>query len=168
MMFLAKYWRVLAIAAGVALFAAYSWHLAREGDKRGYQRAQTEMSQRISEANAATAALEQRQREQSQKAAQAWESKRNELQSQVDGLLARKPVVRLCKPAGGAPLPGASTTPAGSHDAAGASFDTVSVGQDIGPAAVVLAAECERYRQQLSALQSWVSDTFERQGGDRP
>jgi hypothetical protein len=158
--FLLRYGKVLAVVAVVGAILAYHTIQLDKAEQRGYDRATAEMAQRVAQANAATAALEQRQREQSQKAAQAWESKRNELQSQVDGLLARKPVVRLCKPASGTPVPGAGSAASRPDDAAGASFDTVSMGQDIGPAAVVLAAECERYRSQLGALQAWVNEAL--------
>lgn len=161
MMFLAKYWRVLAVAGGLAaLLTLYSCQLDK-AEQRGYERATAEMSARVAIANAATAALEQRQRIQSEQAAVAWESKRNELQGQVDDLLRRGVSVRVCKPAASAaPLSGAGTTTAGTDGPAGRALDAVQAGRDVGTELVQLGAECERYRQQLIGLQSWVSEAL--------
>lgn len=157
MTFLLRYWRVLAAAAAAALILYAISHVINKAEARGYAAATAEMAAMVATANAATMALELRQREQSNKAAVAWESKRNELQSQVNGLLARGPVVRLCRPASSAPLPGASGTPGSFDEPTGKPIDAVQAGPDIGSAAVVFGGECERYRRQLSDLQSWVT-----------
>ena len=150
------------LAILLLLAGAWLWHgrAVRAADAAGYRRATAEMQARILQANAATAVLEEQQRAKTNAAAAAWESTRNDLQSQVDSLLARKPVVRLCKSASSAvPVPSATTSASQPDVAPFGSEPAVSVGPDIGAAAVVLAGECERYRNQLNALQVWVRET---------
>lgn len=160
MSFLARYWRVVAIllALGAVLIAIQ--RCTANAEHRGYQRARDDMSIEVNKANARTAALEQRQRAQSDAAAAAWEKQREDLQSRVDSLLTvTRPVVRLCREPRAAPV-SQPASPAGSFDdPAGGRIDAVSLGPDIGGAAVLLAGECERYRAQLSALQAWIIET---------
>jgi hypothetical protein len=161
LLFARRYWRVLAVSAAVAITLVLVSRCTDQAEQRGYDRATSEMAARVLAANAETEALEQRQRIQSQQAAQAWESKRNELQGQVDDLLARPPVVRLCKPAAASPAPvsGAGPATARPDDGAGRPVDSLQAGRDVGTQLVQLGAECERYRQQLSELQAWVMST---------
>lgn len=143
---------VLAIAAG------YAYHRVelRHARVAGYEAAEADMAARVTKANAATAALEQRQREQSQKASQAWESERNELQGQVVNLLARGVTVRVCKPAAsGGQLPGDGYSTASFDGTAWVDDAPLRSGPDIGPALAVYGGKCEEYARQLSALQEW-------------
>jgi hypothetical protein len=150
----------------VVIGTAYAYHRVElnKAHRAGYAAATAEMAARVAKANAETEALEQRQRIQSQRAAQAWESKRNELQGQVDTLLARGVSVRLCKPAAAraVSVPGATRTATSADDSAGRDVGAVQAGSNIGTQLVQLGAECERYRQQLSELQSWVSQALAR------
>jgi hypothetical protein len=159
MMFLLRYGKVLAISVAVAAVLVGINRCCAYHERRGYDLATAEMSAKVSEANARTAALEQRQREQSQKAAQAWEIERNELESKVAGVLAgQRPVVRLCKPApSGGTVPGAAAATASADEPAKARVDVLLAGPDIGVPMVQYGAECERYRAQLKALQEWVA-----------
>jgi hypothetical protein len=156
---LRRFWPVLA-AVGFGLLWWWSWQRGmHQAEQRGYDKARGEMAAQVAQANAETAALEQRQRVQSQQAAQAWESKRNELQGQVNTLLARGVSVRVCKPvASASPLPGASPATASPDDAARGNVGAVQAGPDVGTQLVQLGAECERYRQQLKSLQDWIVD----------
>lgn len=160
MAFLARYWRVLAIAAAVAGILILVTRCTEQAEQRGYNRATAEMAARVAKANAETAALEQRQRIQSERAAKSWESKRNALQSEVDRLVASRPVVRLCKPASAAPVPGTAESAGRIDDGAGRRIDALQAGPDVGLGLVQYGAECERIRQQLTGLQSWVSETL--------
>lgn len=157
--FLRAYGRVLVVAgAGAALLIAYT-HQVHTAEQRGYTRATAEMQARIAASNAKAAIIEQQQRWKADRAAANWESQRNALQSQLDTLLARRVSVRVCKPAatGAVTLP-AATEPAGqSHDGPVQRVDAVQMGPDVGDRVVQLAGECERYRQQLIALQAWVA-----------
>lgn len=158
--FFRRYAWVLAAAALVAIVLYAISRALESAEQTGYDRATAEMAARIAKANAATAALEQRQREQSQKAAQAWETQRNDLQSQVDRLLTvTRPAIRVCKPASAAPVPGASEPAGRIDDPAGGAIDAVPAERDIGVAMVQFGGECERYRAQLSALQAWITET---------
>lgn len=159
LLLLQRYWRIL-LAGAVAALLVWIWIYAlHKAESKGYQRAQAEMAARVAQANAATAALEQRQREQSQQAAQVWEKQRNELESQVARVLASplsRPVVRLCKPSSSGELPSASPATTGLDGATQQRVDALQMGPDIGGAATVLAGECESNRLKLIAVQSWV------------
>lgn len=158
MIYLAKYWRYAAIVAVLAGGWAYHRVQVNAAQRAGYAAAQADMTAQVAKANAATAALEKRQRDQSHKAAVAWESKRAQLESQVTGLLLKpRPAIRLCRDgAGGGQLPGPGSGASSFDGGPARRIDAVRVGNDIASAGVVLAAECERYRQQLSSLQEWV------------
>jgi hypothetical protein len=149
------------IAAVLAITGAYVWHRAevRAAHKSGYADAEADMAQRVRIANEQTAALEQRHRQQSDAASAAWESSRNELQGQVDGLLRRGVSIRVCKSAVSAPVSAASGT-AGSVDGPAAGNEhAVQASDDIGPAAVLYGGDCERIRRQLGEIQEWVRTT---------
>lgn len=162
MIWLAFFRRYAWILAAAALVAIVLYGISRaidRADQRGYGRATAEMAARIANANAKTAALEQRQREQSDAASAAWETQRNALQFQVDRLLARKPVVRLCHAAREVPVSQPAATAGSFDDPAGGTIDALPSQRDIGPELVQFGGECERYRAQLSALQAWITET---------
>lgn len=147
----------------VAFGLAYSYHLcAMNGAKRaGYRAAQAEMAAEVAIANQATAKINAENQRKADLAAQQWESQRNALESQVSSLLSKPhPAIRLCKPAAsGGQVPGTATAATSPNGQPAGGLDAVRLGDDIGRAAVVLAGECERYRQQLSALQEWIRET---------
>lgn len=160
MILLARYWRILAAAALVAaLLSLYSWRISK-AEQAGYERATADMAARVAKANAETAGLEQRQRAQSDKAAQAWEKNRNDLQSQVDRLLTvTRPSLRVCRPASAAPVSSAASPAGSADDAARGSVDAMPSQRDIGIAMVQFGGDCERYRRQLISLQDWIKSS---------
>lgn len=166
----AKRWAApLAIVAAFGFAYAYHKVQLNSAYNRGYAAAQGDMAAQVSEANASTAALEQRQREQSNAASAAWEITRNELESQVARARASalsRPV-RLCTAAGSGQVPGTAST-AGSADGQPAgSFDAVRMGDSARSARMVqLAGQCEYYRLQLRDLQRWVSEATKAQPSD--
>lgn len=158
---LAKRWAgPLLIVAAIA--GAYAYHRVQlnAAHREGYRAAEAVMADQVVKANAATAALEQRQRQQSAAAAASWESKRAQLESQVAGLLSKpRPAIRLCHDsAGGGQVPIPAGTPSGPDGRTGGQVDALRLRDDLSGAILVRASTCERYRQQLSALQDWIRE----------
>jgi hypothetical protein len=82
-----------------------------------------------------------------------YQSKVSELETRVDHLLARPPVVRVCKPAADQMrVPEAGARPHAAADAGPA----VQAGADIGGDLVLYGRDCEATRRQLTALQGWL------------
>lgn len=158
--FAKRYWKLAAILAVVGFFFFALNRAIGRAEQAGYERATADMAQRVAKANAATAALEQRQRVQSRQAEQSWESQRNDLQSQVDRLLTvTRPAIRVCRPASAAPVPGVAAATGSFDDPAAETIDALPAGRDLGPELVQFGGECERYRRQLIELQGWISAT---------
>jgi hypothetical protein len=140
---LAPYIGVLLLLGGLGV-----WHLSkvRAADRAGYARAMNEVRiERDTEK-----ALYEHKREVAER---DYQSKVSELETRVDHLLARPPVVRVCKPAADqVRVPEAG---AGAHAAADAG-PAVQAGADIGGELVLYGRDCEATRRQLTALQGWI------------
>ncbi|HYC01608.1 MAG TPA: hypothetical protein VEC57_20930 [Candidatus Limnocylindrales bacterium] len=168
MMFLARYWRVLAVASAIGAIL-YGIQLALDNaEQRGYDRATAEGKAAIAALDAATAAREAEEREISRTHDVAYQEKSRALQSQIDRLTARTVDIgrlRGCADRGSAAATSqASSTPV-TDGAAGRAIDDLPAGGDhrggLGLQLIRYAAACERQRQQLIGLQSWVSDVLE-------
>ena len=144
---------ILGACVAAALVSGYAYHA-------GYESAEAAMARKVSAAQARTIAVNQRARERTQEAAQAWESERNELQSQVVDLLARGVTVRVCKSASAAAVPAAARSAARADDPPRSQVDRVPDEPNVGPELVRLAGECEGYRRQLTELQDWIASTY--------
>jgi len=158
--FLARNWKWLAIAG--ALIVAGLW--LRSYGHRQCERCRAEViaqyQVKLQEANARAEAAEKRAGEISRAKDAEWQKERNALQTRVDTLLLAQhsQPVRLCKPATShsevPPVSSSAGEPDGSAREPG---PAMQAGEDIGPALLVYGGSCERYRAQLSALQSWIS-----------
>lgn len=94
-----------------------------------------------------------------QESGHAWNVNLEALNARVTTLLAVPdvPAIRVCSTAPQVRVP---TAPAGTDDAAEGAGPDLRVGPDIGGRALVLAAECERDRRRLTALQAWVNEVL--------
>lgn len=132
----------------IVLASLGAWHLSkvRAADRTGYDRAMNEVRiERDTER-----ALYEHKREVAER---DYQSKVSELETRVDRLLARPPVVRVCKPAADqVRVPEAGPGP----HAAAIAGPAVSPGDDIGGELVLYGRDCEATRQQLTALQGWI------------
>jgi hypothetical protein len=163
MMFLARYWRVLAVAAVVGAILAYHTIQLDKAEQRGYDRATAEGKAAIAKLDAATAAREAEEREISRQFDIAYQEKARGLQDQIDRLTARNVDLgrlRKCADRREPKAAGASPAAAEPDGAAGRAFDDLPAGGDLGIQLVRYAGTCEQYRQQLNSLQSWVRETF--------
>jgi|GEM_PF-6596814 len=153
MIFLARYWRVIAIAAAVGLVLVLYRHQIDSAYERGYEAATADMAAQVARANFQQAARDAQARKTFQANESRWIGEKSGYQNQITELLARKPVVRVCRPAtGSGQLSGA---PPAARSAGGASqqgVDHLPDGLDAGPGLVQLAGECESYRRRLIEL----------------
>lgn len=151
-----------ALAIFVVFVAAYGGfrNAVSSAYQKGYKAAEASMAKRVAEANAITAEREASARRLSDAASAAWEKQRAELEAQVARIVVGKPrVIRLCPdPASAGQLPAAADPARSADGQPAAAIDAVRAGDDIAGPSVVFAAKCERYRQQLSALQQWVTE----------
>lgn len=157
--FLARYWRVLAIAAAVGLLLYWFTGKLDDAEQAGYDRAQQEAKQVIAEMDAATAAREAEQREIDRAHDIAYQERTRDLQSRIDDLTARNvDLGRLSVRANrSCPAPaGAAAAAAEPDGAAGAGGHDLQAESGLGRDLVRYAGECERYRRQVSALQAWA------------
>lgn len=159
--------RAGAIIAVLALGTAYVYHRVelKAADRAGYQRAQTEAKAEIEKLDAATAAREAEDREIARTHDIAYQEQTRDLQARLADLTRRNlDLGRLRQRPGSCPAPtrDASTAaiadgPAGDrgHAVQAAEDSERAVGIDLS----TYGAECERYRQQVVNLQSWISET---------
>jgi hypothetical protein len=140
---LAPYIGFLIVLSGLG-----AWHLSkvRAADRAGYARAMNEVRiERDTEK-----ALYEHKREVAER---DYQSKVSELETRVDHLLARPPVVRVCKPAADqVRVPEAGAGPHAAADTGPA----VQAGDDIGGDLILYGRDCEATRRQLTALQGWI------------
>jgi FtsZ-binding cell division protein ZapB len=86
----------------------------------------------------------------------AWQSKLDVLQTRIDSMLtAPGPAIRLCKPATKVRLPDAPTV---ANETAADSGSAVQAGGDIRRPLILYGGDCERTREQLSDLESWLTN----------
>jgi hypothetical protein len=136
------------IAGALLLAGLWWWHASqmRVAEAAGYARAMNEVRiERDTER-----ALNEHKRE---VAARDYQTKVSELETRVDALLARPPVVRVCKPSTNqVRVPEAAHGP----DAATLERPAVQTGDDIGGELVLYGRDCEATRRQLVSLQAWI------------
>lgn len=157
---LIRNWRIIAIAAGLALFAIL--YYGHKCDQDGYRRAQAEMAEAVRKAEEATRAAETKAQQITEAKDREWQTERDNLQGRITDLLSRpSPAVRLCKSARSSQVP-AVPNPAGQPDATAAELGSaVQAGADIRGPLILYGGDCERTRAQLTALQAWIRE----QGG---
>lgn len=154
--FILKYWKF--IAGALLVLACIAWFRAEvsHADERGYNRAMSEVNAQRLLAEREKAASEARARAISEAQDRAYQVRTQELQNKVNSLLSRHEPIRLCKsaPNSEAGIPEAATV---AHESPADSGHGVQAGDDIGAKLLVYAAEAEGYRQQVIALQDWIS-----------
>jgi hypothetical protein len=139
---LAPYIGVLLLLGGLG-----AWHLSkvRAADRAGYARAMEEVrKERDTEK-----ALYEHKREVAER---DYQTKVSELETRVDHLLARPPVVRVCHQPSEVRVPKAAS----GADAAADTRPAVQAGDDVGRDLVLYGRDCEATRRQLTALQGWI------------
>jgi hypothetical protein len=137
------------IGALVMSGAFGAWHMAkvRAADRAGYARAMDEVRMERDTEHA----LYEHKRE---VADRDYQKQVSELETRVDHLLARPPVVRVCKPsADKVRVPEAVARP----DAAADTRPAVQTWPDIGGDLILYGRDCEATRQQLTSLQEWIA-----------
>lgn len=156
--FIKENWKLLLIAA--ALVAAGFWirSYGKAQCERCRAQIMSELQEQLDKANARVAAAEALADQISRQKDIEFQEERNALRDQIAELQSRREPVRLCRPAPGrveaAGVPGAATEP----DAAdGRGEHGLQAGPDIGDDLVRYAGECEGYRQQVNALQDWIT-----------
>lgn len=153
MIFLARYWKVLAIVAAVGLVLVLYRHQIDSAYDRGYEAATAEMAERVAQANAQQAARDAQARKAFQANESRWIGERSALQNQITALAGRVSV-RVCRPAASSgELSGAGAAASRAGGTGESRFHDVQAGPDIGAAITVFAGECESYRRRLKELQ---------------
>lgn len=174
MIFLQKYWRVLAVALAVTVLVAWVGNTINKAIEDAEQRgrdqcraeADAELRKRDAELRkreAETLEQEAADRDIARTTDIHWQEVSRDLQSRVDSLTAARSIdlgrLQDCARRSRAAPAGAPAAAAQPDGSAGAGRHDLPVSGDLGQQLVQYAGDCERYRQQLTALQSWVQQS---------
>jgi hypothetical protein len=166
MTFLARYWKVLAIAATVAGALILVTRCTEQAEQRGYERARAQAAAALVKREREIAEDETRLREISRQHDIRHQESTRALQARIDDLTTRNvDLGRLrvrsradcAAPAGAAPA--AAEFDGGAWDRGHAVQASETAAGELGTELVRYAGECEAYRQRLIDLQGWVSAT---------
>ena len=155
MIALLRYWPAAVAVLLLAGMVAYHKVQLGHARKAGYAAATAEMAEKVAIANAATAALEQRQRKQIYEAENAHQKALSDLDARYASQ--RVPAVRLCPPAArGRELPRATRPAALDPDPAGTDRFPGGSTPDLGPQLERLVRAADEQTQRLVACQAFV------------